>query len=222
MKPTRAAWMFAAGMAWLVLQAILVRVLPMLRNEHVAQHGGLSLVVPLLSVAAVATVPLFFLSFLFHHPFDRRRLLHVATVAAAATSLVSFAMVVLAFTAIAAGGSLAETRVMSSAPWLSQAIPLLVVTSVVFFLAVFARESGCGPRLRRAATVGAVGTAVSMLMILAWVIHSRVEGALPWYPAVSQSLTARILGLAAAGALLWFLEAFASSYDGPDGAAAQG
>jgi len=221
MKPTRAAWLFAAGIAWLVLHAILVHALPMLRNEHVAQHGGLSLVVPLLSVIAIGTVPLFFLSFLFHHPFDQRRLLFVATVVAAVASLLSFAMVVQVFVATAGGRSLAETGVIPAAPWLNQAVPLVVVTSVVLFLAVFALQSGCRASLRRAATVGAIGTLISMMMIVAWVIHSRVEGALPWYPGVSQSLAAKILGLTAAGALLWFLEAFAVSYDGPSEVADQ-
>jgi len=220
MKPTRAAWMFAAGMAWLVLQAILAHAMPILRYDHVARHGGLSLVVPFLSLAAIATVPVFFLSFLCHHPFHKRLLLRIATVVAVVASLLSFAMVVLAFVATARGGSLAGTGLMSSAPWLSQAVPLLIVSAVVFFLVVFARESGCSRGLRRAAAIGAVGTSVSMLMILGWVIHTRVEGALPWYPGVSQSLAAGILGLAAAGALLWFLEAFAVSYEGPDGASA--
>lgn len=222
MKPTRAAWMFAAGMAWLVLQAIVVHALPMLRNDYVAQHGGYLLLVPLTSVVAIATVPLFFLSFLFHHSFSRGRLLRAATVVAVIAALLSFAMVVLAFVATAGGGSLAETKVISSAPWLTQAIPLLVASSVVLFLAVFARQSGCGRSLQRAAAVGAVGTLVSVAMVVAWVIHSRVEGALPWYPGVSQSPAAKILGLAAAGALLWFLEVFAVSYDGPPGAADRG
>jgi hypothetical protein len=216
MKPTRAAWMFAAGMAWLVLQAILVHAVPMLRYEHAAKHGGLSLVVPLISVVAIGTVPLFFLSFLFHHPFGQRRFLRVVTVVAAVASLLSFAMVVLAFVATAGGHGLTEMEIISSAPWLNQAVPLVIVTSVVLFLAVFARQSGSKASLRRAALVGAFGTLISMIMIIAWVIHSQVEGAFPWYPGVSQSLVAKILGLTAAGALLWFLEAFAVSYGETD------
>lgn len=215
MKPTRAAWLFAAGLAWLVLRAILVHSLPLLRTEHVAQHGGLLLIVPLLSVVASATAPLFFFSFLFHHRFLNRRLFRAVTMVTATASLLSFAVVSLAFVASVRGGGLAETPVVSSAPWLYQTIPLFFVGSVVVFLAVFARQGGCNAGLRRAAAAGAVGTLVSTIMIAGWVIFSRVEGALTWYPAVSRSLFAEILGLAAAASLLWFLESFAVSYDDP-------
>ncbi len=213
MKPTRAAWLFAAGLAWLVLRVILVQAVPMLRTGQVTQHGGFLLIVPLLSVAASLTVPLFFGSFLLHHDFSNRRFFRGATIAAAVSSLVSFALVVASSIASVRGGSLAGTRIISSAPWLYQAIPILFIGALVLFLAVFAKQSEVGASLRRAATAGAVGSLVSVLMIVAWVIHLRVEGALTWYPAVSQGWVAKILGLAAAGSLLWFLETFAVSYD---------
>ncbi len=50
MQPTRAAWFFAAGIAWLVLRGILVHALPALHTDQIAQHGGPLLLIPLISV----------------------------------------------------------------------------------------------------------------------------------------------------------------------------
>lgn len=213
MKPTRAAWLFAAGLAWLVLRAILVQSVPALRTEQMAQDGGFRLIFPLLSVAASATAPLFFFSFLCQHSFLNRRLFRAVTVVTATASLLSFALASLALVAAVRGGILAESPIISSAPWLYHAIPLFFVGSVVVFLVFFVRQSGCRGGLRRAAAAGAIGTTVSLMMIAGWVIFSRLEGALPWLPSASQSLFAKILGLAAAASLLWFLETFAVSYD---------
>lgn len=213
MKPTRAAWLFAAGLAWLVLRAVLVQAVPLLRTDQLTERGGLLLVVPLISVAASLTIPLFFGSFLLHHDFSHRPLFRTVAIAAALSSLGSFGLVVVSFVANVLGGSPTESGIIFAAPWLYQLIPLFFVGSLVPFLAVFAKQSEFGAGLRRAATAGAVGSLVSTVMIVAWVIHSRVEGALTWYPAVSQGWVAKILGLAAAGTLLWFLETFAVSYD---------
>ena len=214
MLPTRAAWIFAAGLAWLVLRGILVSAVPLLRTENVVQQGGLLLIVPLISVIASLTVPLFFLTFLRHHRFSGQRALQVTTILAAGASLLSFTLVIMSFIAIARGTDAADSSLVLSAPWLFQAIPLLLVGSLFLFLAVFARQSGCSAGLCRAAAVGALGTLIPVIMISIWLIHSHFSDVFfSWYPAVSHSLGAKVLGLAAAAALLWFLETFAVTYD---------
>ena len=216
MKPTRAAWFFAAGLAWLALRGILVHALPSLRADQIAQHGGLLLIIPLISVVASLTAPLFFFSFLLRHRFSKQRILQGATIFAASTALLSSVLVLISFIVTASGSSTAEIPFVLSSPWLFQAIPLLFVGSIFLFLTAFARQSGCDASLRRSAGVAAIGTLIPTVMIAAWTLHSRFEGVLLWYPSFSESLVAKILGLAAAGALLWFLETFAVSYD--DGA----
>ena len=78
MQPTRAAWFFVAGLAWLVLRGIVGASVPALSAANVARNGVLLLVIPLCSVLASATIPLFFWSFLRHHPFAGQRGLRVA------------------------------------------------------------------------------------------------------------------------------------------------
>jgi len=218
MQPTRAAWFFAAGIAWLALRGILVHAMPSLRIDQIAQHGGLLLILPLISVVASLTAPLFFFSFLRRHRFTKRRVLQGATISAATAALLSSLLVLVSFIVIARGFSTAEIPFVRSSPWLFQAIPLVFVGSIFIFLVAFARQSGCDVGLRRSAGIAAIGTLVPTVMIAAWTLHSRFEGVFLWYPPFSQSLVAKILGLAAAGTLLWFLETFAVSYD--DGATA--
>ena len=213
MNPTRAAWFFVAGLAWLVLRSILVHAVPQLRADHVAEQGGLLLFIPLISVVASLAAPLFFLSFLRHHPFPRQRLLQITTVFAAIASLLSFALVLMAFVTTIGGVRITDSSSLLFVSWLLQTIPLLFVGSLFLFLVAFAQSDVGNQVLRRAAAVGAVGAMIPSMMIAAWVIHSRFPEHLTWYPAISQSLAAKVLGLAAAGTLLWFLETFATTYD---------
>ena len=221
MRPTRAAWFFAAGLAWLVLRGILVQAVPMLRTEEVARHGGILLLLPLLSVAASLAAPVFFISFLRHHDFSERRALKMATVVAALASLISFALVTMSFVAAARGISPADLPVVHLLPWLFQAIPLLFVGSLCLFLAVFSRRSGCAKGLCSTAAVAAVAMLIPTIMIAAWVVQVRYGEFLQWYPDFSRSLTAKGLGIVAAAALLWFLETFATTYGDDDCSAAQ-
>ena len=93
---------------------------------------------------------------------------------------------------------------------------LLLVGSFLLFLVAFARSEAGNPGLRRAAVVGAVGAAVSTIMVVIWVGYLRFPELVDWYPAISGSLASRLTGLAAAGALIWFLETFATTYDEDD------
>jgi hypothetical protein len=216
MNPTRAAWFFAAGLAWLVLRGILVQAFPVLRPESVAEQGGPLLIVPFLSVVASATIPLFFVSYLSRSPFDRRPVLRIATLVAVAASVAAFLLVLVSFARVVRGLGPGQSQSISTPSGPLTFIPLLLGASILFFLIVFARQGTRDPVLRRAAVIGAVGTAVPVVLITAWIIHGRFEGALPWYPAFSQSLAARVIGLAAAGGLLWFLETFAVRYEATD------
>lgn len=216
MNPTRAAWFFAVGLAWLVFRGILVHALPLMQADQIAQHGGLLMMIPLISVAASLTAPLFFLSFLRRHRFAGQRTMRGATILALTASLLSAVLALLSFVVIFGSADAAEIPIVRSSSWLFQAIPLIFVGSILFFLVVFSRQSGCNARLRRSAGVAAVGTLVPTILIAVWIFQAQVEGVLLWYPAFSQSLVAKVLGLAAAGTLLWFLETFALSYD--DGA----
>ena len=124
MKPTRAAWFFAAGLVWLVLRGILVHAVPLLRTENVAQQGGILLLIPLVSVIASLMVPFFFLSFLRHHRFDGQRALWAATGFASVASLLSFALVLISFVAAARGMSHLEKPTGLVLRWLVPAIPM--------------------------------------------------------------------------------------------------
>lgn len=217
MRPTRAAWFFAAGFVWLVLRGILVYAIPQLGTEYVAQHGGLLLVVPFASVIATLTVPLFFFSFFRYHPFDGRPFLRFATGFALAASLISFAVVLMSFVSAVRGQDNVATFLGRAVPWLSPSIPLVFVASLFLFLAVFASQGDSGTGLRRASVVAAVGTVIPLVLMTLWVLRSFSEDLFSWYPDVSQSLAVRILGLAAAGTLFWFLETFATSYVRPQG-----
>ncbi len=125
MQPTRAAWFFAAGLAWLALRGILVHALPSLRTDQIAQHGGLLLILPLISVVASLTAPLFFFSFLRRHRFSGRRILRSATIFAASAALLSSVLVLISFIVTARGTGAAEIPFVLSSPWLFQAIPFL-------------------------------------------------------------------------------------------------
>jgi hypothetical protein len=216
MKPTRAAWLFAAGLVWLVLRGVLVQAFPMLGTENAVREGGMWLALPLISVVAGLAVPLFFFAFLRHHRFDGQTGLRATTVLALVMSLLSSAVMVLSMIEAVRGVGPADGAVASAAPWLTQAVPAGYIVSVFLFLVAFAAQCPCGRRLARNAAIAAVGTLVPIFLMTGWLVHATVEGALPWFPAVSQSVVVKLLGLAAAGALLLFLESFAVGYeDGP-------
>ena len=212
MKPTRAAWFFVVGLVWLVLRAILLQNLPQIRTDYIAEHGGMLLLIPLISVVASLTIPLFFLSFLRRHRFIRQRFLRFATVVAAVASLLSFIQSVASLVAAARGLSSPDWPFLLSSPRLLQANLLFLVGSFLLFLVAFARSDAGGPSLRKAAAVGAVGAAVSTIMVVVWVGYLRFPDLMDWYPAISRSPASRLTGLAAAGVLVWFLEAFATTY----------
>jgi hypothetical protein len=216
MKPTRAAWFFVAGLAWLVLRGILVQSLPQIRTDEVAQHGGLLLVVPMISVVASLTAPLFFFSFLRHHRFGGQRFLRFATVVAAVASLLSSFLALAALVTAVAGIRPPDLPFLLASPKLLQATLLVLVGSFFLFLLAFARSSACTVRLRRAAAVGATGAMISAIMVVVWVVHFRFPDQLDWYPAVSGNPVSKMIGLAAAGTFLWFLETFATSYGDGD------
>lgn len=216
MKPTRAAWFFVVGLLWLVLRGILLQPLPQIRTDHVAEHGGILLLIPLISVAANLAMPLFFLSFLRHHWFIRQRLLRFATVVALVASLASFTLAVASLVAAVRGIRAPDWPFVLSSPRLLQANLLFLVGSLLLFLVAFARSDAGNARLRKAAAVGAIGAAVSTIMVVIWVFYLRFPDLLDWYPAISRGLASRLTGLAAAGALIWFLETFATTYDDGD------
>ncbi len=139
-------------------------------------------------------------------------MLQGATLFAAVVSLFSSVLVLAESVILARGAGTAGIPSLLSSPWLVQVIPFLVVGSLFVFLLIFSWQSGCGPGLRRSAMVAAVGTLIPIGMMSIWVLHARTEGAFMWYPSFSHGLVAKIFSLAAAGALLWFLEAFAVSY----------
>lgn len=212
MRPNRAAWFFAAGLTWLVLRGILAGSLPALAPAEIAHQGGWLLIIPALSLAASLTVPLFFASFLKFHRFVGQGALQAATVLALVASMLGFAMVLV--TSLAVFGRPVPTAVgtSSTAPWIVTIVPFVVVGSLLAFMVTFWFQERGDPRLRLAAGIGALGALVSTVMALAVVLQAWSPNALPWYPAFSQSPSARLVGLAAAGALLWFLETFAVSY----------
>ena len=137
MQPNRAAWFFAAGLAWLVLRGIVVQAFPALGAGPLEATGALSVAVRLLTVVASASVPGFFISFLANHRFVAQPLLKGSTVLAAVTSLGSFALVLFSFVvsfgdagSTTGGGIRLIDRVVTS-------VPLLFVVSVFLFLAAF-------------------------------------------------------------------------------------
>jgi hypothetical protein len=219
MKPTQAAWFFIAGLVWLVLRGILVQSLPQIRTDSVAEHGGLYLLIPFVSVVASLAVPVFFLSFLRHHRFEGQRFLQLATVAAAVAALLSFFLAGVVLVAVVRGIRPPDWPFLVSSPAVFQSTLLLVVGSLVLFLVASARSDAFNARLRRAAAVGAVGAITSAIMVVVWVVHFRFPNLLDWYPVVSGSLFSNIVGLAAAGTLLWYLETFATCYGDDDEAA---
>lgn len=208
MKPTRAAWLFAIGLAWLVLRGLLEHAFPALRAEYIAQQGGILLVVPVMSLAASLAAPIFFASLLRHHDFSAQRGLRSATVFALVASLASTALVLTSLFLIVRGPSLDP----GGTSWALSLTPLVFVLSIFVFLLTLARIGDVDPELRSAARVGAIGTTIPIILIVAWIVNS-LYGVLPWYPAFSQGLLAKILGLGAATALFWFLETFAKRYD---------
>ncbi len=212
MQPTRAAWLFAAGLVWLVLRGLLLPVLPFLGTEHAVRQGGWLLVIPTLSTVASLAVPLFFSSFLRHHRFDGQRLLRTMTVLALVVSLVSFGVVALSWIDTVRGVEPLDGIIASTAPWLIVVVPAAFIVSIFGFLVAFAAQCRCAPSLRKSAAVAAIGTVVPIVLIAGWALHSSGSGWLPWFPAFSRSLPVRVIGLAAAGTLLLFLESFAVGY----------
>lgn len=213
MNPSRAAWFFAAGLAWLVLRGILVHAIPAFGAAEIAKKGGLWLVVPLLSFAASLTVPVFFAAFLRHHRFKLGGVLRPATILALTASLLSCALVGLALIATVRPSDLGAGWMAVVPLWMTTLIPLVFVVSIFLFLVAFSRAGEFARELRFAARVGAVGTSVPIVLITAWMANSTI-GIPSWYPAFSQGLAARVLGLAAAATLFWFLESFATRYVG--------
>ena len=212
MQPNRAAWFFAAGLAWLVLRGILVQAFPALGVGRTDSASAIALLMGAISLVASLSVPVFFWSFLHHHGFDGRRLLRSTTVFAAAAAVLSFVLVVFA-TIVGLGGLDAETiEASKTVAWTVALVPLILVASIFAFLVAFVRQGDADARLRLAAKVGVVGTAVSGVMIAVWIFHARGVGELSWYPDFSRSLPAKAAGLAAAATLLWFLESFAVYY----------
>jgi hypothetical protein len=59
----------------------------------------------------------------------------------------------------------------------------------------------------------ALGAIYPGILMTASLLYSRLPESMSWFPGFSQSLAARILGLASAASLLWFLETFARTYD---------
>ena len=213
MNPSRAAWFFAAGLAWLVLRGILVRAIPAFGVAEIAQKGGLWLAVPVVSFAASLTVPVFFASFLRHHRFVRKGALRPATILALTASLLSCALVGLALIATVRLSDIGEGLMAGVPSWIPTLIPVVFVVSIFLFLVAFSRAEEFARELRLAARIAAVGTSVPIVLITAWMANSTL-GVPSWYPAFSQGLAARVLGLAAAATLFWFLESFATRYSG--------
>jgi hypothetical protein len=212
MQPTRAAWLFAAGLVWLVLRGLLLPVFPFLGTENAARAGGWMLAIPTLSVAASLAVPLFFFSFLRHHRFEAQPVLRAATVAVLITSVLSCAVVALSWIDAVRGAAPQHGIIAGFAPWLIVVVPAAFIVSIFVFLVAFALQCPCPPGLRRSAAVAAVGTLVPIFLVAGWVLHSHGGGWLPWFPAFSRSIPVRVIGLAAAGTLLLFLESFAVGY----------
>jgi hypothetical protein len=212
MQPTRAAWLFAAGLVWLVFRGLLLPVFPFLGTEHAVRQGGWLLVIPTLSAVASFAVPLFFYAFLHHHRFDGQRALRAATLTALVVSLISFAVVALSWFDAVRAAAPRHGIIASSAPWAIVVVPAVFIIGIFGFLVAFAVQCRCAPELRRSAAIAAVGALVPILLIAGWALHSSGDGWLPWFPSVSRSIPVRVIGLAAAGTLLLFLENFAVSY----------
>jgi len=211
MKPTRAAWFFAAGLAWLVLRGIFVDSFPSLGAGRIAQEGGIWLAVPVLSFFASLAAPVFFIAFLRHHPFSGQKGLWSVTVFAVIASVLSCLLVLVSLITTAGVVDVEFGWMGAMIEWLPAVIPLGLVVSIFLFLSMLAGTGDVDREIRSAAGVGAIGTLIPCLLILAWIANS-LFGLLPWYPAFSQSLAAKVLGLGAAAALFRFLESFATRY----------
>ena len=212
MQPTRAAWFFVAGLAWLVLRGIVGASVPGLSSADVVRVGGVLLVIPVCSVLASATIPLFFWSFLRHHSFAGQRGLKVATVVALVASVASLVLVVVSLFSLSSGTGVVPPLMNGPLGWTVDLIPAIFVGALLVFLVAFARQCPCDPALRSAAWVAAIGALVPVVMMVAAGVYSRFPDAMPWLPDVGSSLISKGLGLAAAAALLWFAETFAVRY----------
>jgi len=215
MKPTRAAWFFAAGLAWLVLRGILVSSFPALRVDRIAQEGGVWLVIPVLSFIASLAAPLFFTAFLRHHRFAGQKVLRSVTVFAVVASALSSLLVLFSLLATARVLDVGSGWMGAVDGWLPAVNPLALVLAIFLFLSVLARTGDLDREVRSTARVAAIGTLIPLFLIVAWIANSLV-GIPSWYPAFSKGLAAKILGLAAAAVLFRFLESFAVRYRDDD------
>lgn len=215
MRPTRAAWFFVAGLAWLVIRGLLVQTIPSFGPARIAEHGGLWLVIPFVSFVASLTAPLFFGSFLRTHDFAGQQLLRWATVAAFFGSVLACGLVLVSFVATLRGGIAPGARPAATLLWAAGAVPLFFVLTIFVFLIVFSATAKTSQQLRSAARIAAGGAAVPLVMMLIWAVH-RATGGPAWYADFSRSMAARLIGLAAAATLVMFLESFARCYHRPE------
>jgi hypothetical protein len=214
MKPTRAAWFFAAGLAWLVARALLVKAFPAIRPDQIFAHGGPWLLIPLVSFLASLTPPYFFLSLYRAHDMSGDRGLRWSTIAAFVGSMLSSMLVLVSLVLVIRGSAFEPGSFPFPVEGVLWLIPFFFVLSMLLFFVFFSRARDIDPAIRSSARVAAIGTAIPILMMLAWAAH-RVSGELSWYPGFSQGLGGRIFGLAAAAALFFFLETFAARYRRP-------
>jgi hypothetical protein len=213
--------LFVAGLAWLVLRGIVGASVPAMNAASVAREGGLLLVIPLCSILASMTIPLFFGSFLRYHAFDDgQRLLRAATIIAFIAATLSLGLVVVSFVALLRGANLVPQSTTAWVGWSIGSVPLFFVVSVLLFLVAFARQCPCTRPLRRASRLAAAGALVPVSMMVAAIAYSQFPEAMAWFPDLGGSLVAKGVGLAAAATLLWFAETFAVHYE--DGAGRQG
>jgi hypothetical protein len=216
MNPNRAAWFFVAGVAWLVLRGILGRSVPGMHPAQVAEVGGFWLVIPLVSVVASLTIPLFFIVFLRSHDFTGQRWLLLATRVSVVTSVASSVLVLVSCVGVVGGPGSPAAFAMAAVPWLVEVVPIALVFSLVAFHLAFACQCPCSSKLRRAAAAAAVGAAIPSGLMVVWMVHLRFPEAIPWWPEIARSAVMRMLGLAGAAALVWFLESFALRYGGDE------
>jgi hypothetical protein len=214
MKPTRAAWFFAAGLGWLVARALLVKAFPAIHPDQIFTQGGPWLLIPLVSFLASLTPPYFFLSLYRAHDMSGDRGLRWSTIAAVVGSVLSSMLVLISLVLVIRRTVFEAGSFPFPVEGILWLIPFSFVLSMLVFFVFLSRARGIDPAIRSAARVAAAGTAIPILMMLAWAAH-RLSGGLSWYPGFSQGLGGRILGLAAAAALFFFLETFATRYRRP-------
>jgi hypothetical protein len=212
MNPARAAWFFIAGLTWLVLRGLIGSWIPELNPEAVVREGGVMVLIPVLSVLASATIPAFFISFLIRHDFTGAPALRITTITAVVASVFSLVLVVSSLAAIIRGTEPALSLPLPSGFWIREGVTLLLAGGLLGFLVAFAAERRFSTRLRRAAVVGAAGAAIPTLMMVLALAHASSPESSPWFPVLGMSPLARLLGLVAAGTLVWFLETFAQGY----------